>query len=58
MDARTAASPGELAARLDDPAFSDLGDEAAARAWVERHLGPRDGRSGERVAAALWAVLS
>jgi hypothetical protein len=58
MAERTAGAPGELARLLDDPDFCDLGEEARARAWVERHLGPRDGGNAARVAAALEDALS
>lgn len=55
MERRTAASPAELAALLDDPAR--LGEPVPA-AWAEDYLGPRDGRCTERVAAAVRAAAA
>lgn len=57
MAARTASSPAELAALLDAPDRLALPDGDTLARWVERYLGPTDGRCSERVAAALAADI-
>jgi hypothetical protein len=53
LAARTADSPAALAALLDDPAtFTPLAAHERD-AWVERYLGPTDGRSTERIERAV-----
>jgi hypothetical protein len=58
MVARTASSSQELAALLDDADRLVLPHGDSLASWVERHLGPTDGRCTERVAAALIADAS
>ncbi len=55
MAARTASSPQDLAALLDDAGRLALPDGEIVASWLEEHLGPADGRCSERVAEALIA---
>jgi hypothetical protein len=57
LAARTADTPASLAALLDDAAtFTPLAAQARD-AWVERYLGPTDGRSTERIERAVLSRL-
>jgi len=55
MAARTASSPQELAALLDDAGRLELPGGETVTSWLQEHLGPADGRCSERVAEALIA---
>jgi hypothetical protein len=57
MDRRTATSTGDLARLVDDPALSALPPADERAAWLERYLGPADGRSVDRIEAAVAGGL-
>jgi hypothetical protein len=50
LEGRTASSPSHLAALLRD---RQRMDDMPPPGWLERYLGPRDGRAAERIAAAI-----
>jgi hypothetical protein len=52
IEQRTAASPGELSAILDD-APTGFASKEERLDWAERYLGPLDGRSVERILSAV-----
>ncbi len=54
LERRTASSAAELTARLDELAGGGPGPVPAE--WVERYIGPRDGRNTRRVIDALLAL--
>jgi hypothetical protein len=49
---RTASSPDDVARLLTDPVATFATAEARA-AWIERYLGPSDGRSVDRILSAI-----
>ena len=51
---RMASDAAELSARLDEVAAGGPGPVPAE--WVERYIGPRDGRNTQRVIEALLRV--
>jgi hypothetical protein len=57
LTARTAESPAELSALLDDPALREPPSPETRDAWVERYLGAADGRSTERIERAILSEL-
>ncbi len=57
LAARTAETPQQLAALLDDPGLREPPAPAVRDAWVKRYLGATDGRSTERIEEAILAEL-
>jgi hypothetical protein len=55
LGGRTASTPFELAALLRDRRRID---EMPPPGWLERYLGPRDGRAADRIAAAIHDRVS
>jgi hypothetical protein len=53
----TAATPDQVATLLDGPA-SPFETADARAAWIEQYLGPRDGRSVDRIVAAIREKLA
>ena len=57
LAARTAETPAALAALLDDPVVLTLPGPEVRETWIERYLGPTDGRSTDRIERVVLSHL-